>query len=82
LSFRAGFRPINSASTASSRIESTAWRGVFRQGKAKTTSSKAPVIIPDVILPLLTAWREQNQTAPTDALIFPTERATPMRPEN
>ena len=64
------------------QIESTAWRGLFRRGKAKTTSSKAPVIIPDVILPLLTAWREENQTAPTDALIFPTTRNTPMRPEN
>jgi len=31
---------------------------------------------------LLTAWREENQTAPTDALIFPTTRNTPMRPEN
>jgi integrase len=29
------------------QIESTAWRGRFRPGNAKTTSSKAPVIIPD-----------------------------------
>jgi hypothetical protein len=44
---------------------------VFRQGKTKTTSSKVPVVIPDVILPLLTAWLEQNQTAPEDAADLP-----------
>jgi integrase len=64
------------------QIESTAWRGTFRPGKAKTTSSKAPVVIPAVILPLLTAWREQNQNAPEDALIFPSKFGHCIRPEN
>jgi integrase len=64
------------------QIEGTAWRGIFRPGKAKTSSSKAPVIIPDMVLPLLTAWREQNQGAPDDALIFPSRDGTPIRPEN
>ena len=32
--------------------------------------------------PLLRTWREDNASAPEDALIFPTEKGTPMRPEN
>ncbi|MGA2978039.1 MAG: tyrosine-type recombinase/integrase [Terriglobales bacterium] len=67
------------------QIESTAWRGQFRPGKAKTKGSKAPVIIPDVVLPLLTAWREQNKNAPEDALIFPSKAGKVghcIRPEN
>lgn len=70
------------------QIESTAWRGQFRPGKAKTQGSKAPVIIPDVLLPLLTAWREQNKNAPETALIFPSESSEAgraghcIRPEN
>jgi integrase len=64
------------------QIESTAWRGQFRLGKAKTTSSKAPVIIPDMVLPLLTAWREQHQSAPETALIFPSKAGRCIRPEN
>jgi integrase len=27
-------------------------------------------------------WREQNATVPADELIFPSEKGTPMRPEN
>ena len=64
------------------QIEGTAWRGSLRIGKAKTRSSKAPVTIPDVLFPALQMWREQNASVPEDALIFPTERGTPMRPEN
>lgn len=63
-------------------IEGTAWRGVLRPGKAKTKGSKAPVTIPDLLLPLLQMWREQNKNATPDALIFPSEKGTPMRPEN
>jgi integrase len=37
--------------------------GVLRPGKAKTRSSKAPVAIPDIIAPLLRAWREENASA-------------------
>jgi len=63
-------------------VEGTAWRGVLRPGKAKTKGSKAPVTIPDLLLPLLHMWREQNLTATPEALIFPSEKGTPMRPEN
>jgi integrase len=63
-------------------IEGTAWRGTLRPGKAKTKASKAPVAIPDVLLPALQMWREENASAPTEALIFPSEKGTPMRPEN
>ena len=44
-------------------IEGTAWRGMLRPGKAKTKGSKAPVTIPDVFLPILQTWREQNAGA-------------------
>jgi len=64
------------------QIEGTAWRGTLRPGKAKTKGSKAPVIIPDLLLPVLKMWREQNADAPAEALIFPSEKGTPMRPEN
>lgn len=64
------------------QIEGTAWRGTFRPGKAKTKGSKAPVVIPDAVMPLLNAWRESNRAAGPDALIFPSGKGTPMRPEN
>lgn len=46
-------------------IEGTAWRGTWRPGRAKTKGSKAPVAIPDVLLPLLKAWREESQKPKT-----------------
>jgi integrase len=64
------------------QIEGTAWRGTLRPGKAKTRQSKAPVSIPDLLVPALQMWREQNATVPADELIFPSEKGTPMRPEN
>jgi integrase len=64
------------------QVEGTVWRGILRPGKAKTRHSKAPVAIPDILLPALRIWRDQNATAPEDALIFPSEAGTPMRPEN
>jgi integrase len=64
------------------QVEGTAWRGTLRPGKAKTKASMAPVTIPDVLLPALQMWREQNATAAPEALIFPSEKGTPMRPEN
>ena len=64
------------------QIEGTAWRGTLRPGKAKTRGSKAPVAIPNVLLPLLKMWRDQHADAPLEALIFPSEKGTPMRPEN
>jgi integrase len=64
------------------QIEGTAWRGSLRPGKAKTKGSKAPVTIPNVLIPLLQTWREQHASAPPEALIFPTKKGTPMRPEN
>lgn len=63
-------------------IEGTAWRGTLRPGKAKTRGSKAPVAVPDVLVPMLNAWREENRSAQDAALIFPSEKGTPMRPEN
>jgi integrase len=64
------------------QIESTAWRGILRPGRAKTKGSTAPVFIPDSLQPLLSAWREQNETALPVDLIFPSEKGTPMRAEN
>jgi integrase len=64
------------------QIEGTAWRGTLRPGKAKTKQSKARVTIPNVLIPALRMWRAQNATATLDSLIFPSEKATPMRPEN
>jgi integrase len=63
-------------------IEGTAWRGTLRPGKAKTKGSKAPVTLPDVLVPALQMWREENAGASDEALIFPSEKGTPMRPEN
>ena len=63
-------------------IEGTAWRGRLRPGKAKTRGSKAPVAVPDILTPLLRAWRQENRDVQDDALIFPSEKGTPMRPEN
>jgi integrase len=64
------------------QVEGTAWRGSLRPGKAKTKGSKAPVTIPNVLVPLLQTWREQHVDASPDALIFPSKKGTPMRPEN
>lgn len=63
-------------------IEGTAWRGTLRPGKTKTKGSKASVTIPDVLFPALELWRAQNAAASIDALIFPSDKGTPMRPEN
>lgn len=63
-------------------VEGTAWRGTLRPGKAKTKGSKVSLVIPDVLVDLLKQWRAQNANALDDALIFPSEKGTPMRPEN
>ena len=55
---------------------------MLRPGKAKTAQSKARATIPYVLIPAIEMWREQNMTAPLDALMFPSESGTPMRPEN
>jgi integrase len=64
------------------QIEGTAWRGVLRPGKAKTKGSKASIALPDVLIPALKMWREHCGNPPTEALMFPSEHRTPMRPEN
>jgi len=65
------------------QIEGTAWRGTLRPGKAKTKGSKAPVVIPNMLIPALKMWRKENASAPADALIFPSGNGkTPLRPEN
>lgn len=64
------------------KIEGTAWRGTLRHGKAKTSLSKAPVAIPEVLMALLQEWRSENSTAGLDSLIFPSLTGGPMRPEN
>lgn len=64
------------------QIEGTAWRGTLRPRKAKTRKSKAPVAIPDALQGMLAEWRKENAGAPDDALIFPSEKGTPIRPEN
>jgi integrase len=51
-------------------------------GVAKTKGSKAPVAAPDVLAPLLDEWRTQSDGRDPDSLIFPSEKGTPMRPEN
>lgn len=62
-------------------VEGTAWRGTLRPGKAKTKGSKAPVAIPDILTPLLQAWRAEHGPEPV-GLMFASEKGTPMRPEN
>src|SRR5207237_5936966 len=56
------------------QIEGTAWRGTLRPGKAKTKGSKAPVTIPDVLIPASQMWREQDAGANPLAPSFPRER--------
>lgn len=63
------------------QIKGTAWRGTWREGKTKTKGSRAPVVIPDALQPLLEMWRAENQK-PLESLIFPSEKGTPIRPEN
>jgi integrase len=55
------------------QIEGTAWRGRLRPGKAKTKGSKAPVTVPNLLVPLLQMWREQHAGASPDALIVYTQ---------
>jgi len=64
------------------QIEGTAWRGVLRPGKAKTKGSKTSIALPDVLMPALKTWREHCGNPPAEALMFPSEHRTPMRPEN
>jgi integrase len=64
------------------QIEGTAWRGVLRPGKAKTKGSKASIALPDVLIPVLKMWREHCGNPSAEALVFPSEHGTPMRPEN
>jgi integrase len=64
------------------QVEGTAWRGTLRPGKAKTKKSKAPVTVPDAVISLMEVWRKQHESAAPDDLIFPSEKGTPMRPEN
>jgi len=42
-------------------------------GEAKAKGSKAFVVIPDVLQPIMEMWRQQNAGAGPDALIFPGE---------
>lgn len=63
-------------------VQGTAWCGTLQPGKAKTRGSKAAVVIPDVILPLLNAWLEVSP-APPDSLLFPSNRpGIAIRPES
>ena len=55
---------------------------MLRPGKAKTKGSKATIALPDVLIPALKMWREHCGNPPAEALIFPSEQKTPMRPEN
>lgn len=64
-------------------VQGTAWRGTMQPGKAKTRGSKAPVAIPDVILPLLNAWLEALPDNSPDSLLFPSPRpGIPLHPES
>lgn len=63
-------------------IKGTAWRGTLRPGRAKTKGSKAEVALPDVLIPALETWRKYCGNPPAEALIFPSEQKTPLRPEN
>ncbi len=63
-------------------VQGTAWCGTMHPGKAKTKGSEAPMVIPEVILPLLKAWMETLDNASPDSLLFPsTKPAIPVRPE-
>jgi integrase len=63
-------------------IDSTAWRGQFREGVTKTKGSKAPVVIPDAVLPLLEAWKQKISPASPDEFMFASETGGVLRPEN
>ncbi len=64
-------------------VQGTAWRGTMQPGKAKTKASKAPVVIPEVILPVLNAWLEGLPDNSPDSLLFPSPRpGVPLRPES
>jgi len=64
------------------QIEGTAWRGVLRPGKAKTKGSKTSIALPDILIPALKMWHEHCGKPLAETLIFPSEKKTPMRPEN
>jgi len=64
-------------------VQGTAWRGTMQPGRAKTKGSKAAVVIPDVLLPLLYAWFELSPDASPESLLFPSSKpGIPMRPES
>jgi integrase len=64
------------------QIEETVWRGLMRPGKAKTKQSKAPVTVPDILIPALESWREFCASTGSEAFIFPSETGGPMRHDN
>ena len=55
-------------------VQGTAWRGTLQPGKAKTKGSKAAVVIPDAIIPLVKAWLETTPTGVATDLLFPSAR--------
>jgi integrase len=63
-------------------IDSTAWRGKFREGVTKTKASKAPAAVPDAVLPLLRAWEQEINPGSPDEFMFASETGGVLRPEN
>jgi len=62
------------------RIDEAAWKGLFKE--PKTDASIACVWIPESIGQELKWWLDLAPAAPAEALIFPSRKNTPLRPDN
>ena len=50
----------------------TAYDGEFYEGRFKTQQSKAPIPVPELVRPVIEAWRRVCPDTSPDALMFPT----------
>jgi integrase len=50
----------------------TAYEGQFYKGRFKSKASKGPIPVPELVQPVLAAWRQVCQDPSPEALMFPT----------
>jgi len=50
----------------------TAYDGQFYPGRFKTKQSKAPILVPELVRPVIEAWRRICSDSSPEALMFPT----------
>jgi integrase len=50
----------------------TTYEGKFYSGRLKTQQSKAPIPVPQLVRPVIEAWRKLSSDTSPDALMFPT----------